>query len=58
MQTENDAHAYRLSQAAALVDAFTHNPPVGQLRVAVVTEQPQIRAIEEPSGFVRLQRAG
>jgi hypothetical protein len=58
MPTENDAHAYRLSQAAALVDAFTRKPPVGQMRVAVVTEQPQIRAVEEPGGFVRLQRVG
>lgn len=51
-----DARAYRLAQAAALIEEFKRNQPVGRLRVAVVTEQPQIRAVEEPSGFVRLQR--
>lgn len=58
MPTDNDAQTYRLSQAAALIDTFTRKQPIGQLRVAVVTEQPQLRAVEEPGGFVRLQRAG
>lgn len=58
MQTDNDAHAYRLGQATALIDAFAAKQPTGQVRVAVVTEQAQIRAVEEPGGFVRLQRAG